>query len=86
MHSSRLDSSMGASVIMLSLTHWQRVSKKAGGDVPSHKFNCSPGIEYMASSTCSRGGTDRWGTNHRKPRTNHEIHEKRRNSAEVTYT
>ncbi len=34
MHSSRLGSSMGPSVIMLSLTHWQRVSKQAGGDVP----------------------------------------------------
>src|SRR5271157_1830744 len=37
MHSSRLGSSRGPSVIMLSLTHWQRVSKKAGGDVPNHR-------------------------------------------------
>src|SRR5208337_1420547 len=51
MHSSRLGSSMGASVIMLSLTDWQRVSKKAGGDVPNHKFNFGSGIEHIESST-----------------------------------
>src|SRR5271157_2049300 len=51
MHSSRLGSSRGACVIMLSLTHWQRGSKKAGGDVPNHKFNCRSGIENMEYST-----------------------------------
>jgi len=49
MHSSRLGSSMGPSVIMLSLTQGQRVSKKAGGDVPNHKFNCGSGIEHKPS-------------------------------------
>ena len=29
----------------------QRVSKKAGVDVPDHKFNCGSGIEHMESST-----------------------------------
>ena len=67
MHSSRLGSSMGASVIMLSITHGQRVSKKAGGDVPNSSSELKVGMVYLLaqSSNATTRQERSYGGNHR---------------------